>query len=87
MQGTPYQRRWALSIRAEKLRIIDPELDAMHARGAVEAVAATRAELMRKSATWWIDRRRDDPLQLLALAGFDARNKADRTSNYLDQEQ
>ena len=38
MKGTPAQVRWATSVRAEKMRDIEPELEAMHERGAVEAV-------------------------------------------------
>lgn len=84
MKGTPAQVRWATSVRAEKMRVIEPELEAMHERGAVEAVAATRAVLEGLPASWWLDRRGDDPLTLLATAGHLARNTACRATNGMD---
>lgn len=84
MIGTPAQIRWATSIRAEKMRVIEPELEAMHARGSVEAVAATRRVLEDRPAPWWIDRRNDDPMVLLATAGHIARNTPFRATNGMD---
>lgn len=84
MLGTPAQVRWATSVRAEKMRDIEPELEAMHERGAVEAVAATRAVLENAPASWWLDRRNDPPLMLLATAGHIARNTASRATNGMD---
>lgn len=84
MKGTPAQVRWATSVRAEKMRVIEPELEAMHARGSVEAVAATRRVLESAPASWWLDRRNDEPLVLLATAGHLARNGACRATNGMD---
>lgn len=84
MRGTPAQVRWAMSVRAEKMRDIELELQAMHARGSVEAVAATRAVLENAPASWWLDRRNDPPLMLLATAGHIARNTASRATNGMD---
>lgn len=84
MIGTPTQVRWATSVRAEKMRVIEPELQAMHERGAVEAVAATRQVLESRPASWWLDRRDDPPLMLLATAGHIARNTACRATNGMD---
>ena len=84
MLGTPAQVRGATSVRAEKMRVIEPELEAMHERGAVAAVAATRAVLENAPASWWLDRRNDPPLMLLATAGHLARNTACRATNGMD---
>lgn len=84
MKGTPAQVRWATSVRAEKMRAIEPELQAMHVRGSAEAVAATRAVLENAPASWWLDRRNDPPLMLLATAGHLARNTASRATNGMD---
>lgn len=84
MTGTPAQVRWATSVRAEKMRVIEPELQAMHERGAVEAVAATRQVLETLPASWWLDRRNDPPLMLLATAGHLACNTACRATNGMD---
>lgn len=74
MIGTPRQVRWASSVRAEKMRDIEPELAAWEARG--ENVDAIRLELDEKSATWWLDRRDDKFTALIGTAARDAANRA-----------
>lgn len=75
MIGSPRQVRWATSVRDEKMRVIGPELDAMAARATeadAERVDIVRRELASKSATWWLDRRNDEPLMLLNTAARDS---------------
>lgn len=74
MQGTEKQVNWATSIKAEKMRVIAPQLEKMEKMLAskpaeLEKVAALRAAIDSQPAAWWIDNRDVFGLDLLKIAG------------------